>query len=655
MKDSLNIENKGEKLLNRRQLRGIWRGVFVIFSTLGIILALVQLFFLLNPLGISIYENSYYYGMYAIYLPLVFLLFSARPRYHYERVPWYDIFLFLGSMVIFVYFALNGVNMYINGWMFTMPTIPTLLGIILSILVIEAVRRSNGLFLALLCLFFLLFPMFGSYLPSPLTGLKFTFLQTMSMQSMGSDGLAGMPIWVFSTLLIGFMMFGEIVSSTKGGKFFIDFSLALMGTKRGGPAKVSILASGLFGMVSGVVISNILTTGTITIPTMKKVGYPAHYAAAVETNASTGGVLMPPVMGAVAFVMAMWLGISYVDVCIAAAVPAFLYFYALIMQVDAYAAKKGLIGLSRTEIPSLRSTLKSGWFYIFAFILLIYFLVYMRLEEQAPFYAGAALLFISMINKSTRMGFGNFIKTIENIGKTLVQLVAIFAGISFLIGGLTMTGVASALAGEIVRLAGGNSVVIMLLGAITGILLGTGMPVISSYVFLALVLAPALVNIGFNSIAVHLFVIYYAMLSFITPPVCLGAYTAAGIAGASPMKTGFHAMRLGMTTYLIPFFFVINPALIMQGGSLGYTALAVALCVIGIGLICGAFEGYLWFIGKINVVFRGLSFISGILLMIPEMITDFLGAFILLFIILFHFLRSRRRKTQFNVNPISNS
>ena len=181
------------------------------------------------------------------------------------------------------------------------------------------------------------------------------------------------------------------------------------------------------------------------------------------------------------------------------------------------------------------------------------------------------------------------------------------------------------------------------------------MPVISSYIFLALVLAPALVNIGFNSIAVHLFVIYYAMLSFITPPVCLGAYTAAGIAGASPMKTGFHAMRLGMTTYLIPFSFVINPVLIAQGGSLAYTALAIVICATGIMLLCGAFEGYLWFIGEINIVFRGLSFISGILLIIPEVTTDVFGALILLFVILFYFLKNRWKKTQSNANRIVNS
>ena len=612
--------------LRHRSLLGWRRGVFILLCLSGILLSLIQIFYILNPFGISIYDISYYYAILAAFLSPVFILFPPSKTSPRDVLPWYDAILFLATFCICIYFAIHGLDIFNEGWVFSSPTLPTVFGLILCLAVVESVRRTAGYLLASISLFFLIFPTFASLVPSPFSGVSFSFWKTISMQSMGSDSLVGMPIWVFSTMLIGFMVFGVAMVVTGGAEFFINLSYALLGGTRGGPAKVAIFASGLFGSLSGAAVSNVLTTGAITIPAMKKLGYPSHYAAAVETNASTGGVLLPPVMGAVAFIMAMWLGVPYATVCGAALIPALLYFFALLMQIDAFAAKKKFRGLDRSEIPSLLSTLKKGWPFIIAFLILIWFLVFLRLEGQAPFYATLVLIVIAAIRKEKRLKLTRFLSFIEQSGKVLVELIAIFAGVSLMIGGLIMTGVSSAFASEITALAGNNDFLLMILGAVTALILGTGMPVITCYIFLGLVLTPALTNLGYNILGVHLFVMYYAMLSFITPPLCIAAFAAAGLAGASPIKTGLQAMRLGTVTYFIPFFFVLNPAMIAQEGTLGTILYVVITAAVGIVLICGALEGYIWGIGRINWVVRSFTIIAGFMLAIPEKRSDLWGA-----------------------------
>lgn len=600
--------------------------MFLFFCLGGIALSVIQIFFILNPLGISIYDISYYYCVLAAFLSPVFLVFPPYKASRRDVLPWYDLLLFSSTFCICIYFAIHGLDIFNEGWMFSSPKLPTILGLILCLSVVDAVRRTAGILLASLSLFFFFFPTFASLIPPPFSGVSFSLWKTISIQSMGSDSLVGMPIWVFSMMLIGFMIFGVALVVTGGGEFFINLAYAMLGRTRGGPAKVAIFASGLFGSLSGTAVSNVLTTGAITIPAMKKLGYPAHYAAAVETNASTGGVLLPPVMGAVAFIMAMWLGIPYATVCGAALIPALLYFFALLMQIDAYAAKKHFTGLDRSEIPSLLITLRNGWPYLFSFLMLIWFLVFLRLEGQAPFYATLALITIAIFRKKNRLSLDGFFSFIEQAGKVLVELIAIFAGVSLMIGGLIMTGVSSAFASEITALAGNNEILLLVLGAVTALVLGTGMPVITCYVFLGLVLAPALTNLGFNVLGVHLFVMYYAMLSFITPPLCIAAFAAAGLAGASPIKTGFQAMRLGLVTYFIPFFFVLNPAMIAQDSQIWTIFYVVGTAAIGIVLICGALEGYMWALGRINWIMRAVVFLSGFMLAIPEKNSDILGA-----------------------------
>jgi TRAP transporter 4TM/12TM fusion protein len=313
----------------------------------------------------------------------------------------------------------------------------------------------------------------------------------------------------------------------------------------------------------------------------------------------------------------------------------------LLIQVDAYAAKMGIVGMPREALPSMKQSLKEGWFYLFAFFLLIWFVAYRRLEAQAPFYGAAALLILTMFRKDTRLNLNGFVRFIESTAATLAELSVVMAGVSLLMGALTVTGVASAFASEAIALAGGNLYFLLALSAFTSLLLGTGMTTVACYIFLALMVAPTLIQLGLNVLAVHLFILYYGMLSFITPPVCIGAYVAASIAGSSPMKTGLYATRLGMITYFIPFFFVLNPALVLQGNSLGATFYVFATALVGVTLICGALEGYLLGIGRLGWTMRLGAFVSGFLLASPEVTTDIFGAVIAAVMIFFLLLRRK--------------
>lgn len=630
---------------NKRKLTGTWRIIFFFLTCAGIALAIIQIFFIMDFFGTVFIDTSFYYGIFAAFLSPVFLLFSAGKRFNTNKIPFYDILFFLIVLGICIFYAINGEEIFIKGWSYIAPFGPMVMSIVLAVLIIEAVRRTSGTVLAALCGFFLFFPSFASYIPAPFTGFRFSIIQTFTIQIMGREALTGIPISVFSYLLIGFMIFGIAMTTTGGAGFFINLSNALLGSRRGGPAKVSVMASGFFGSISGSVVSNVLTTGAFTIPAMKKTGYPPHYAAAVETNASSGGMLLPPVMGSAAFIMARWLGIPYVEICAMAAIPSVLYFFTVMMQTDAYAARKGLKGLAKELIPSLKETMKTGWFYGFAFAILVFFLAYLRLEGQAPFYAILMLLVLAMIRKETRLKWRDIGKLIEGSGKILVQLVALFAGISMIVGALSYTGVATTVAGEIIRIAGGNIALILIFSAIVALILGTGMQGASVYILLALMLAPALTGLGFNVAAVHLFLMYFAMLSFITPPVAMGAFAAAGLAGCSPVKASIMAMRLGTVTYFLPFFFLFNPAMIALGSALDIFWVT-STAVIGIIIVSGSLEGYMWGIGEMRWPLRIPYALAGLLLIVPNGTVDMYGGIVLIVAVAIHlFWKKVFRKT----------
>ena len=436
-----------------------------------------------------------------------------------------------------------------------------------------------------------------------------------------SEASFGIPMQAFGNLVIGFILFGAILQYTGGGGFFNNLAMALVGHYRGGAAKVAIFASGFMGSMSGSVISNVLTTGAVSIPLMKSTGFPPRYAAGIEACASTGGVLMPPVMGATAFVMASWLGIPYVQIMLAAAIPSGLYYFGLFVQIDAFAARHGLRGVARDRLPKVAATLRDGWAYIFVFVLLLFLMVAFRWETTAPFYAIVLLLIVNQFKKNSGFSLRSFIDMIVSVGRVLAELVAILLGIGMIIGAFQATGLTGPLATELIYMAGSSIPMLLIMGAITSFIFGMGMTVTACYIFLAIVLAPALVQEGLNPLAVHLFILYWGMISFITPPVALGAFAAATMAGANPISTGWEAMRLGVVIYAVPFFFVMNPALIGLGAPAD-VAFSVICATIGVWLLSAAMQGYLAFFGTMGsgplaLAMRVLLAVAGLLVALP--------------------------------------
>jgi len=606
-----------------RQLKGLWERILLIFSILGIILAVMQIF-LLKPFGFMLVETSYYYCLLALYGALTFLIFPAPKDNHKEKVPFYDGFLFFLCFFVSIYFAIHGLQIIEKGWEFVAPPLPTIFSLTLWFLLLEAVRRVAGSVLMGTCLFFSFYPLFANLMPGFLEGRDFSLLATARYHAMSVESILGIPMKVVGSLLIGFMIFGVTLQFTGGGKFFLNLALALWGKSRGGPAKVAVISSALFGTMSGSVISNVVSTGSMTIPTMKRTGYPGYYAGAIEACASTGGALMPPVMGTAAFIMASFLSIPYWKICVAALIPSLLYYWGLFLQADGYAARVGLKGLEVKDLPSLTKTLKEGWFYLLALFLLVYFLLYLKVEAWAPFYASLLLLCLAMIKRETRLSGEKFKLLLMGIGKFLSELVALLGGIGLVIGALSMTGVAHSFSRELVSFAGGNVFLLLLIGALTSFILGMGMTAAACYIFLAIVLAPALTASGLKPLAVHLFVMYWGLVSFITPPVALGAITAASIAQADPIKTGLQAMKLGAVIYFIPFYFVFNPALILQE-PLRETFFPLLTAFLGVFLISSSLEGYLRGLGILNFPERIGYIFAGMLLSVPEWRTDLIG------------------------------
>ena len=486
---------------------------------------------------------------------------------------------------------------------------------------------------------------------------------------LSAESLLGIPIQAFAETVIGFLVFGTALMMTGAGKFFINLSFALCGTFRGGAAKVCIFASGLLGTVGGSIVSNVLTAGTMTIPVMKKTGFRASYAAAIEACASTGAVLAPPVMGATAFVMAQFMNVSYAEVALAATIPSVLYYIGLFAQVDSYAARHKLEGhpargastpqrchQGGLVLPaassccswscfctsSARATRRSTPRRCSSSCIsglnrrLGDLATRRRLSCPSDCRCHAVVRHcpcrlvghdrLILFNEIPRQELGGrrWVEFLEVNGKTFVELIAILAGCGLLIGAFSMTGVISSLANDLLRIAGGDVFLLLVMCAVTSLVLGLGLTTTACYIFLAILVAPALEKLGLNKMAVHMFIFYWGMLSSITPPVAIASFAAAGIAGSPPMKTGWESMWVGSIIYFIPFFFVLNPALVLQGDSPYLEALGLTIVIsIGTLFICGGIQGYQAGVGDLRKAgilewpLRVLLVIGGIVLATP--------------------------------------
>lgn len=606
--------------LRYRSLTGPWRILLVIATIAAVGVVINQMFNLKFFVGFTLVGPSFLYLLALFILPFIFILAPATPGAPRDRVPVYDVALALVAVAVLLFFNLNSETIVMAGWEYVAPLPAQIAAGLFWLLLIEASRRAGGTALGIIVTVFSLYPLVADMVPGPIQGFPQSPATTAGFYAFSSESAFGIPMQAFGSLVVGFIIFGAALQATGAGKVFMDLSFAILGTVRGGAAKVSIFSSGLLGSMSGSVITNVLTTGAMSIPAMRRTGFDREHAAGVEACASTGAVLMPPVMGATAFIMASFLQIPYSDVVIAAIIPSVLYYLALFLQIDAYSARRGLKGLPRAELPTVRQALKEGWHHIFAFALLMWMLLGLKQEAAAPFYATAVLLAVNQIF-GRRLSLKDALDLVYDIGRTLVELTAILAAIGLIVGALVLTGLAGTLATDLIVLAGGNALLMLLMGAITSFLLGMGMTVTAAYVFLAIILAPGLISAGLDPLAVHLFILYWGMLSFITPPVALGSFTAASLAGASPMRTGLTSMRLGSIIYFVPFFFVLNPALILKA-PLPEILFTLGTAIVGVLFISAGTQRYLIGFGQLGqglagALARVLMLGSGLLLLYP--------------------------------------
>ncbi len=602
-----------------RELPEHWRLAMAVMTACSIALAANQIFNLGFFVGYVMLDSRYMYLITGVMLCMVFITFPAS-KHSPTHVPWYDVIIMLIIGIIFSYYAYFAERIVLEAWEYAAPTIGVWLALVTWAIVLEAGRRAGGWPVFAIVLVFSLYPTFADSLPAVIAALSIPIQDVAIFHVLGEESLFGIPMRVFAQLVFGFLIFGISLQYTGGGPFFINLAFALLGHFRGGPAKVSIFSSGLMGSMSGGPISNVLTTGPLSIPAMRRIGFSKEYASGVEACASTGGVFMPPIMGATAFVMASFLNISYVTVAIAAIVPSVLYFFGLFMQIDAYAARNNLRGLPKEELPRLGTVFKEGWYFIAVFAALIWMLVYLQREAVAPFYATVLLLVINQFTRH-KLDSDRFMQLVATMGKLLAELAGILAAIGLIIGGLAVTGIAGTIANDLVYLAGENVLILLVMGALTSFILGIGMTVTAAYIFLAIVLVPALTNSGLDPLASHMFVMYWGMLSFITPPVALAAFAAASVAHVSPMRAGIEAMRLGAIIYIVPFFFVFNPALLLQGSAVENLQ-AISTALVGVVLVSAALQGYLIGLGDLGsgtsgIIVRSMIGFAGLTLALP--------------------------------------
>jgi TRAP transporter 4TM/12TM fusion protein len=624
-----------------RTLTGTYRVIFILFTAAAILVSVVQIFHIVVA-GQVLQSKSYLAVLMAALVPLVYLTIPATKRSPRDRIPWYDL---LAAGVVFVcavYVGYHAVDIQLKGWSIRPPTVALYLGLLCWILIIEAVRRATGTALALIVIGMSVYPLIAGFMPGILAAKSYSLSRLVGFHFLSSQSMFGVTTHVFGRLVIAFLLFAVTLVILGGGDFFIKLALSLLGTVRGGGAKVSILGSAIFASMSGSPTSNVITTGSFTIPAMKKSGYPAHYAAALEACSSTGGVLMPPIMGVTAFIMADFLQISYASVCIAAIIPSLLYFFSLYMQSDFFAAKAGLKGLSRQECPAMGPTLREGWHYILTLVALIYFLFFLRQEARAPYYAIGFLLLISLVFKRKGLGWAHLLRFTESSGRVLCEIMTIMIGVGMIIGSFLLTGVAQSFSSSLLQLAGGHLLPLLIMGAFSSFILGIGMTMIPCYIILALLLAPALVEMGIEPIAAHLFILYWGMISFITPPVAIASIVAAGLAETNNMKTGVYSLRLGFVAYIIPFFFIYNPVLVGIGSKFDI-ACTLTVSALGIIFISGAAEGFLFFAGKIRMLERALFLFLGLLFFIPLKWLNLAGLAVSAIIMILRFFLKRKK------------
>jgi len=575
-----------------------------------------------------------------LFVTLMIFLTCPAGRKQGEKIGLNNILLIVLSFSTCAYAYLQIVNLYakLGVWINAADIV---FGVICIIVVLEAARRTTGLALPIISVVFMLYGLFGQYIPGVLGHTGYS-IKRLIFAIYSYDGIFGTPLETCATYVVMFILFSSFLEKTGAGEYFLELAKAVAGHLRGGPAKMAVISSALFGTISGSAVANVAGTGSITIPLMKKIGYRSQFAGAVEAVASTGGQIMPPIMAAGAFLMADILGISYLDIAKAAVIPALLYFFTVWISIDFESAKVGLEGLKKEDIPSVKKLIKEGWTLLLPLVILIFLMVVVRYSAiRSAFFCMIACMAVCLLDKKRKFTWKDFCDTCYEGGKGASLVAGACACAGIVIGVMGLTGLGGKISSLVISFSDGWLILALLLSMLTAILFGMGLPTTVSYLLCVSVLSPVLIDMGVAPLAAHLFIFYFACLSAITPPVALAAYTGAGIAGGKPIATAFEATKLGAVAFFVPYMFVFNPAFLLEGDlpQIGWSLLVGICSCFAVAACC---QGY--FILRLNWALRCGFAVDAGLLFYQDVAMDLWG--ILLFALLTggaYYARHKRR------------
>ena len=572
-------------------------------------------------------------------LALVYLLYPTRKSWSRTKLHPFDLLLAILGAAAPAYILIEYNQLVMRSGLVTTPDL--VVGILGILLVVEATRRVVGIPMVTVVLLFLAYAFAGPYMPGVLAHRGLTLSQLVGHLFFTTEGIFGIPLGVSSTFIFLFILFGAYLESTGLGKFFIDLANSIAGWASGGPAKVAVLSSGLMGTVSGSSVANVVGTGSLTIPMMKKLGYHKNFAGAVEAAASTGGQLMPPVMGAAAFLMAEFVGVPYIDIVKAAVIPALLYFTGVWLGVHFEAKRSNLKGLPREQLPKMSRLLVERGHLAIPLVVIVYLLVTGYTPMRAALVAIVLSIICSALRKSTRMKPIEIVRGLDKGARNVLSVLVACASAGIVIGVVTKTGVGLKLASGLLTLSGGMLLPTMFFTMITAIVLGMGVPTTANYVITSTIAAPAIIQMGVPVLAAHMFVFYFGIIADVTPPVALAAFAGAGIAGGNALRTGVNAAKLAIAAFIIPYMFVLSPVILMIDATIPGLVVTTITAIIGMIALSSALIGYL--ADNCRIYERILLIAGGLMLINPGTMTDLAGIAIFAVILFFQIERKKKR------------
>ncbi len=568
---------------------------------------------------------------------LTYLVYPRRKRDYRKRIPVYDIVFSILGVAVGGYWVVEYNDLLYRAGEPT--SLDILVGAIAIVILIEAARRVSGFPIISIAVIFLLYTYFGPYMPSFLRHRGFSLERIVYHMYFTTEGIIGIPTGVSATFVFLFIMFGAFLEKTGVGQFIIDFANAIAGRATAGPAKVAVVASALTGTISGSSVANTVGTGSFTIPMMKRMGYRPEFAGAVEAAASTGGQIMPPVMGAAAFLMAEFTGIPYSAIILSASVPAILYFTGIFTGVHLEGRRNNLKGMAADEVPNVWDVLKSRGHLMLPIFAIIYFLVKGMTPTKAAVAGIGTAILVSFVKKETRMSFKDILDALESGAKAALGLSIVAATAGIIVGTVTLTGLGLKMANGIVALAGGSLILTMILTMFASLILGMGIPTTANYIITSTIAAPALLNLGVPILVAHFFVFYFGIIADLTPPVCVAAFAGAGIAKADPIKTGINATKLAIAAWIIPYVFVFSPALLLIETTFFEALIASITAIFGLSAVSIAVHGFLF--AKANIIERLFFLAAGLSLIQVGTLTDIIGIVVILIVGYFHWRRAK--------------